>query len=72
MCETQQEIEIIQKALNKVSKMENKTAAAPVGGGGAASSTRQAGSGQPRKAMRRGFFMTLLQQKANQVLIGVH
>ena len=68
MCETQQEIEIIQKALNKISKMENKTAAlSSTSNSGPASSARQTTTQQPRKTMRRGFFMTLLQQKANQV-----
>lgn len=68
MCETQQEIEIIQKALNKISKMENKTAAqSSTSHSGPASSARQTTTQQPRKTMRRGFFMTLLQQKANQL-----
>ena len=73
MCETQQEIEIIQKALNKISKMENKTAGqSSASGSGPASSARQSTTQQPRKTMRRGFFMTLLQQKANQVSSGIY
>ena len=82
ICETQQEIDVIQKALNKISKMEAGKAAAAAAaaaedgvvgdGSGLLEGPPSPGSlqsQQPRKTMRRGFFMTMLQRKANQVLL---
>ena len=71
ICETQQEVELIQKALNKISKLSTnrQPSASAAGASNAASSSssvKQTGQ-QHRKTMRRGLFMTMLQQKANQL-----
>lgn len=58
-------MEIIHKALSKLSKVEGAGSAALPGA--AAAAAGRGGAAQPRKTMRRGFFMTLLQQKATQV-----
>lgn len=55
LCETQQEVDIIQKALNKIVKLKG------------AQKTSMPDKPEPRKAMRRGVLMTLLHQKATQL-----